>query len=174
MNRRKFLFGMGGASALAFSTTLGIGDAEYLQATHRKAVLNRHGTPIRVLHLSDLHYSQGVSLDFLESAFRRGIELKPDVICLTGDYVNHRIIDGRAYSEALRVLTDTAPTFAVFGNHDGGVWGAACGGLSSVEPLREVLTEAGIEVLHNAKRRICLPIKTADSSLAAKANNTSE
>jgi predicted MPP superfamily phosphohydrolase len=150
MNRRRFLFGMGSAGAVAFSSTLGIGDAERLQATHRKVVLKSDGSPVRVLHLSDLHYSMGVTLTFLETAFRQGVLLEPDVICLTGDYVNHRIIDGAAYSEVLRVLSDAAPTFAVFGNHDGGSWGAKRGGLKSVDPLREVLTNAGVSVLHNA------------------------
>jgi predicted MPP superfamily phosphohydrolase len=154
MNRRKFLLGMGGVGVSTLGMNLGIGDAENLASTHRHVMLKKEGRPVRILHLSDLHLSKTVSLEFLSRAFLQGIGLNPDVICLTGDYVTSQLHQRKEYSQVLRILTDAAPTFAVFGNHDGGSWAKSVGGLQSVEPLREVLVSAGISVLHNTSVEI--------------------
>lgn len=45
---------------------------------------------MRILYLSDLHASPDVPKSLIESAIGLGLELKPDLACLTGDFVTHR------------------------------------------------------------------------------------
>ncbi|MEO8206784.1 MAG: metallophosphoesterase, partial [Chthoniobacterales bacterium] len=83
--------------------------------------------PIRLVHLTDLHASKDVPLSMIARAVRETVRLKPDLICLTGDYITDYYEDWDAYSETLRPLAECAPTFAVLGNHDGGPWAHAVG-----------------------------------------------
>jgi len=100
-------------------------EPRWLEATTRRVRLSRATlpSPIRLLHLSDLHASFVVPLSHIENAITLGLEDSPDIICLTGDFITFRHdFDAREYVNALRRLTAAAPTFAVLGNHDGGAW----------------------------------------------------
>lgn len=105
---------------------------------------------LKILHLSDLHYGRDVPLAMIARAIRLGLARKPDLVCLTGDYVSGRLRDAESYAATLRPLVEAAPTFACTGNHDG---------LPGVNPEREethhgrvaaMLESAGIRYLHNA------------------------
>lgn len=79
--------------------------------------------PIRLVQLSDLHLSRDVSAGMIEHAFQLAVEQKPDLVCLTGDYVTR--VHGQnltGYSDLFRLLSSRFPTFGVKGNHDGGSW----------------------------------------------------
>jgi predicted MPP superfamily phosphohydrolase len=122
-------------------------------------------SPIRLLQLSDLHRSSFVGLSFLEKAIRRGLEQAPDVVCLTGDFItagDTPALDG--YVEVLRLLSSRAPTYAVYGNHDGGAWSQARGGEATLERVADLLNSGGIQVLNN--RSITLDIKGGQLILA--------
>jgi len=108
----------------------------------------------RLLHLSDMHISDGITAGELEKAVRMGLAEKPDVICLTGDYVSTTIgFDAEGLLRVLRVATGAAPVFAVMGNHDGGKWLSRWIGPSSSGMMRELLRIAGAKVLHNCSAR---------------------
>ena len=75
------------------------------------------GTTLRLIHLSDTHFegrpldwSRAEVLDMLEQA-------RPDVICLTGDYLNDRSA-GPEFSKFLARLPKIATTVAIEGNWD--------------------------------------------------------
>lgn len=103
--------------------------------------------PVRIAHLSDLHSSGDVPDDFLLRAFDMALAEKPDVVCLTGDFVTNGVdFAPDRYSRLLRRISDRVPAFATMGNHDGGAWS---GHFESSEPIQSVLRNAGIEVLHN-------------------------
>jgi predicted MPP superfamily phosphohydrolase len=77
-----------------------------------------------IAQLSDLHVGGGASEDYLRSAAARATAAGPDLVALTGDYVQ-----GPRASESAnvveRVVGDlSAPdgVLAVFGNHDAGVY----------------------------------------------------
>jgi predicted MPP superfamily phosphohydrolase len=112
--------------------------------------------PIRLLQLSDFHASEEVSLDFIEGAVRAGLALKPDLICLTGDFITWRYEGFGRYAEVLKPLADMAPTYAVLGNHDGGRW-VGTAGYSDTSLVCDLLAKARIELLHNrmVETRIC-------------------
>jgi predicted MPP superfamily phosphohydrolase len=121
------------------------------------------GAPtMRVLHLSDMHLSRHISLDFIGKAIDRGLAQKPDLICLTGDFVTRDMHDAGAYSKLLSRLSDTAPTFAVTGNHDGGSWMAARGGPDSPAAVLDVLANAKVRTLSNENAEFALHGKSVD------------
>jgi len=119
-----------------------------------KLGLTGDGPPVKILHLSDLHVSHVVHLNFIRRAVQLGLELKPDLICLTGDFITHgyKSLDG--YSEVLKPLAASTPTFACLGNHDGGLWAARRRGYPNTNRVRHVLTAAGVTLLHNATKVI--------------------
>lgn len=108
------------------------------------------GTAIRILHLSDLHASSVVPLSLIDYAISLGLAAKPDLICLTGDFVTSRDgYDAPAYVGLLRRLGVAAPTYAVLGNHDGGLWAGGPGQSVEQHPVAAMLRASGITLLHN-------------------------
>ena len=88
----------------------------------------------------------------IESAIGMALELKPDLVCLTGDFVTDPSgWNSDWYRRTLRRLSTQVPVFATMGNHDGG-WRSSRMRDSTV--VRGVLNDAGIEVLHNRNRVI--------------------
>jgi predicted MPP superfamily phosphohydrolase len=111
--------------------------------------------PIRLLQLSDLHLSTVVPLGMIEAAVTLGLREAPDLICVTGDFITHRIGSNRdAYVRTLRRLSSVALTFAVMGNHDGGIWAQAAGGYSDNRVVRQIIEESSIRLLHNSSTRL--------------------
>ena len=75
-----------------------------------------------------------------------GALAKPDLICLTGDYTTlGEPFDALGFEKSLRWLTSVAPTYAVFGNHDGPVWKAT----PTTTEVGSLLHRAGISIVHN-------------------------
>ena len=153
LTRRRFLL------AAAGLTIAGGASAVYarrfepwrLEITQRTVPLGigAAGTPIRLLHLSDLHASREIPLGYIAHAIAAGLALRPDIVCLTGDFITrrHEILTG--YADVLRKLSDATPTFATLGNHDGGAWAAEFGGEPTNQGIRDVLAAARIPCLHN-------------------------
>jgi predicted MPP superfamily phosphohydrolase len=89
------------------------------QARLRSPKLDGH-TPLRLLHISDLHIERITPRD--EALLRLVEELSPDVIVVTGDYLNlSYVYDDRAQAEARELLTrlcDAArgPIYAITGS----------------------------------------------------------
>ncbi|HTC90740.1 MAG TPA: phosphodiesterase YaeI [Bryobacteraceae bacterium] len=105
---------------------------------------------VRILHLSDFHASPVVPFSLIENAVSLGLDAKPDVICLTGDFVTDAApFDEAQYGRILRRLSCAGPIFATLGNHDGGAWGASVGGLKDTGMVCALLSSAGIPLLHN-------------------------
>jgi predicted MPP superfamily phosphohydrolase len=127
--------------------------------TKRRVRLSRATlpSPIRVLHLSDLHASFVVPLSHIQNAITLGLEGSPDIICLTGDFITFRHdFDSREYVRALRRLTAAAPTFAVLGNHDGGRWAWSRRGNGDHVVVERMLADSGVQLLHNRSRRVAV------------------
>ncbi|MDD3335476.1 MAG: metallophosphoesterase [Eubacteriales bacterium] len=95
---------------------------------------------IRVLQLSDLHDNAWLlENDRLLQEARR---LQPDVIVLTGDMLNYYTVSEEPLLRLMRGLTDIAPTFYSFGNHE-----IYYRREHEATSLFQKLTEAGITVL---------------------------
>lgn len=96
----------------------------------------------RIVQLSDLHMMQfGEDNSRLLSLVS---EQKPDIIVLTGDFINRSRTAG-AQSEKLRPflrsLSETAPCFFVSGNHD---WASG-----ELPAFAELLEDCGVDYLRN-------------------------
>ena len=152
-SRRKFLAGalVGVAGSFSYARFV---EPHWLAVRREEVRLNRRiGEPLRLLHLSDFHASENVSLDYIQSAVRRGLELKPDLVCLTGDFITWRYDAFERYAKILKSITDVAPAWAVLGNHDGGKW-VGTAGYRDTRLVRELLTNARIELLHNRSTEV--------------------
>lgn len=129
-------------------------EPEWLDVTEKRVPIAKIKSDIRILHLSDFHASDTVPFSLIERSIELGLERRPDLACLTGDFITDFVPEPKRYSRLLRRLSDRGPAFASFGNHDGGAWAARYGGLSDNSPVRAVLEDAGITCLTNDARVI--------------------
>lgn len=104
---------------------------------------------IRIVHLTDFHLSPEVPLSFIRRACELAAAEKPDLICLTGDFITDYLRQADGYADALRILSAAAPTFAVAGNHDGGIWARERGGYPTTDKVADLLRSAGVVYLRN-------------------------
>src|SRR5262245_62042205 len=149
-SRRKFVaaVGLAGLGTVGYarwieSSWLGVGRHSVKLATGSLS------QPIKILQLSDLHASDVVPLTFIEKAVRRGLELKPDLILLTGDFVSRPYDNFDDYTKILRRLSEQHPCYATLGNHDGGRWAVNRGGYANTDAVRRLLDNSGIALLNN-------------------------
>ena len=133
-------------------------EAQWIDAKLKTIVLNRmrKRTKIKVLHLSDLHFSGVVTLSYLEKALKLGFLKNPDFAVITGDFITKMPTTQELakYEKLLKSFANKIPIFACLGNHDGGTWAAKNGGFPSNEAIRSLLSRAGIVVLQNKKKEI--------------------
>lgn len=160
-HRRRWLWALGGAAGAVATVAAHIRYLEpgRLEVSHHSVQLGAEpGAPVRVLHLSDLHASDYVPLEFIARAIKLGLAEKPDLICLTGDFITKRFSQFADYAEVLQSLAAAAPTFACLGNHDGGKWAARprYGGHPDHDEVRKCLAAAGATVLLNRSADITL------------------
>lgn len=151
MNRRRFLqwssLALAGVATASYSRFV---EPRWLEVTTKTVHLTTPLTrPLRLLHLSDLHASAVVSLEYLAAAIAQSLVEKPDLICLTGDYVTQTFPTSDQYQHILQQLAAHAPTFACLGNHDGGIWAEGYGGYSDSAAVVALLTASGIRCLQN-------------------------
>jgi predicted MPP superfamily phosphohydrolase len=148
MSRRRFIFDMALVGLVSYSFGLETGWFEVTTKIVRLPSLQT-GTRVRLLHLSDMHAAWYFPWSALERAVRMAVETKPDIICLTGDYVTYKA-DLDKYAQVLRPLAQVAPVYASFGNHDGGPWASRFyRGYNTTEPMAAMLRQAGITPLKN-------------------------
>ena len=118
--------------------------------TRVKMPCKRLASGVRILQLSDFHASPPVPFSLLESSVELGLDAKPDVICLTGDFVTDATpFDEARYTRVLRRLASAAPVFVTLGNHDGGAWAASRGGYQDTSVIGDLLRASGVPLLHN-------------------------
>jgi predicted MPP superfamily phosphohydrolase len=148
VKRRAFLLALGG-SGIAAAGVFRFVEPTWFDVTHTRVRLPGV-RPKRILHIADIHMSDGMTAPELDIGLRAGLAEKPDIICLTGDFVSiSHGYDRMGLRDLLRRAADTAPTYAVLGNHDGGTWLARYGGSPSPDHVADLLTGAGVRLLHN-------------------------
>jgi predicted MPP superfamily phosphohydrolase len=120
---------------------MSLGRAEVTQHTVPLAGLPPRLDGLRIVHLSDLH----VGPFFGQAAVRQAVAAvracQPDVVALTGDFVNFRSMRHLASAAGeLAALQAPLGVFGVLGNHD--YWEGAA-------EVRRVLEGSGVRVLVN-------------------------
>jgi uncharacterized protein len=150
VTRRKFFTSLpliGAVPVYAFGV-----EPQWLEPTHHRIRLPHRdlSSGFRILHLSDLHASRVVPFSLIGRAIDDGLSMKPDLICVTGDFITDAAaFDEKEYRNLLRRLSNAAPTFACLGNHDGGSWAVHMGGFPDTHVVRRLLEASGIALLDN-------------------------
>lgn len=89
----------------------------------------------RVVHLSDLHSKPA------ENIIKKTALEKPDIICITGDFINDKCKNKQKMLKYAKRLTDTAPVYYITGNHERR--------LDTFDELMTELEKCGFNVLLN-------------------------
>jgi len=149
MKRRTLLLSLLPATAAAYDRFHNI-EPDWFQLTRTRIPLSLP-RPKRILHISDLHVSDGMTADALSIGLEAGLAQHPDFICFTGDYVTSTHgFDRDGLQRLLRRAADTAPCYAVLGNHDGGNWlGRRRRSHTPTRLMQDLIAEAGVRLLHN-------------------------
>jgi len=154
ISRRRFIGGVSFAALGAFGYAR-LFEAERLQRSFITVPFSGGAKPpLKLLHLSDLHASPVVSLRYIGKAIDAAVEWKPDLICVTGDFITQTFDAVAAYAKILQRLSGTAPTFASLGNHDGGKWAGEDGGYADVAWVTGLLERSGVRLLRNDSIRV--------------------
>jgi len=155
ISRRRFLGGVSFFAAGTFGYARCF-EAERLQTTRVAVPLGTSRRPLTLLHLSDLHASGVVSLDYIGSAIDSALQCRPDLICVTGDFITTTYGRPTEYARILRRLSDAAPAFAIVGNHDGGSWAAENDGYGDREWITGLLRDARLPLLFNTSHPLSI------------------
>lgn len=134
------------------------GEATWLEVNKRRLALSSSVSPqktLKIVHLSDLHASPVVELSYLREAIDLAVDQKPDLFCLTGDYITAKYNRFEEYAAALKKLSQVAPSFACMGNHDGGSW-VRRHGYPDTSNVARMLENAEVALLHNASARVTI------------------
>ena len=95
---------------------------------------------LKIAHLSDLHMGRITPVSFIRKAADLTNSLQPDLVVMTGDYVDDTDIPVEVCSEALAGLDAPLGVFAILGNHDHWV---------QPDAIADALGDAGVRVLRN-------------------------
>ena len=90
---------------------------------------------IKIAHLSDLHSKP------FKAVLAKLNKIKPDIICVTGDYINDRARNKDKMLDFARDLVAIAPVYYITGNHERR--------LESFDEIMQSLKESGFNVLLN-------------------------
>ena len=121
LTRRKFIYGAMG---------LAVGDAFFIEPNISWITKTKLRVPnlpealkgLKVVQLTDLHYKPDKDEGLLSSVVDKVNEISPDLIFLTGDFVDHDTSGIAPMLEHLSKLKTKHGIFACMGNHDG--WAA--------------------------------------------------
>jgi predicted MPP superfamily phosphohydrolase len=97
---------------------------------------NWNGPRLRIVHITDLHVSHRLPVEYYERALWLADQTQPDLAVFTGDFIT-KLSALPQLRAVLRPISGAA-TFAVLGNHD--YW-------ADPEAVRSVITEAGFRLL---------------------------
>ena len=149
IERRTFLARVTGGTALAVgSTSMARGMVE-ARGTHEivdvevtLAKLPRALDGFTIVQLTDLHVGMTIDREFVQRVVDRTNKLAPDLIALTGDFVDGKVEDLRDEIAPLRHLRAKHGVYAVTGNHEY---------YSGVDPWITEISSLGARYLRNQR-----------------------
>ena len=144
---RKKRFLRRGAAVLLFLILVGVvlyrsSDTSSFVDTFYEVEDEKIQSPMRIVMLADLHLHEfGEDNILLVEEIKR---LKPDLIAMAGDMMNQEDPDVSVVETLCRQLTETAPVYFCYGNHE-----KQAIRVDQTCTLNETLEEMGVHVLHN-------------------------
>ncbi len=149
MNRRQFLKAFGQVTAAYVAAGVGLyhygSRVEAGRISVEKVRVPLHAMNpalegFRVVQLSDIHVDSYTQIELVQEAVAVTNSLKPDLVVLTGDYVQHQAEAVFDLIPALTPLQAKYGIFAILGNHE--YW-------TNADVVRTGLEQAGFPVLVN-------------------------
>ncbi|MCX6610317.1 MAG: phosphodiesterase YaeI [Acidobacteria bacterium] len=150
--RRRDVLKWGGIVAAAAVADVVVVEPRWLSVEQKRVSIfgGKFRQPVRLVQLSDLHFSWCVGESVIRRAIGEAIEQKPDLVCLTGDFVTGASeVDMAVLADMLGELSKRVPTYAVKGNHDGGSWARNYMGERDETRVDEALKRAGVMLMQN-------------------------
>ncbi len=119
-----------------FIATSGLKIKEY-KVINNKIIDEYHG--LKIVHLSDIHYSSTIYEKQLENIVNKVNELKPDIVVLTGDLIDDRLeYNQDEIINQLKKIGAKLGKYAINGNHD-----------KPIETYNHIITESGFKNLND-------------------------
>jgi uncharacterized protein len=147
LSRRQFLryVGFAGVAALSGGAAT-VAQSYRFEVSHYQRKLPRLRAPLRVAHLSDLHYGAYSQEASIEAWVDATITEAPDLVLLTGDFIDHRTQGD--FGPLIRQLARLDPPlgmYGVWGNHDYDQ------GIARRDELNQGFKDIGIHILVNER-----------------------
>lgn len=147
LSRRRFLqyVGFAGAAALLGGAAT-VAQSYRFEVNRYTRALPRLRAPLRVAHLSDLHYGAYSQEASVKAWVDATIAEAPDVVLLTGDFVDYRTQG--SFEPLIRQLARLNPplgVYGVWGNHDYDQ------GIARRDELHEGFKSIGVRILVNER-----------------------
>lgn len=125
---------------IVMAVIIAIGVFLYLQnniidITKYNLKYDKANEPIRIVQLSDLHSKP------FKKVLKKIDEIKPDIICITGDYINDREKNKKKMLKYAKALVARAKVYYITGNHERR--------LENFDELMDELSKVGFIVLLN-------------------------
>jgi predicted MPP superfamily phosphohydrolase len=100
---------------------------------------------LTIAHLSDFHSGRHVSAQYVRQVAQQTMALHPELVALTGDFVDRNVKYSKGCAEALSLLHAPLGVHVVLGNHD--YW-------TNATVIESDLRRAGLAPMHNQSRRV--------------------
>ena len=108
---------------------------------------------LRIVHISDTHLgSFNYRYKILDKAIKRINDLKPDIICFTGDLVNNYSWELQGWENVFNTLEAKKGKYAVLGNHDYGDysdWNSSKEKEVNFKAIKQFYKDIGFKLLLN-------------------------
>lgn len=127
---------------VAYGMTRALGDAEVVDVPIELAKLPRALDGFTIVQLTDVHVGGTIRKEFIEELVARTMELKPDLIALTGDFVDGSVEELAPHVAPFAKLSAPHGVYFITGNHEY---------YSGADAWIAKWTELGIRVLRNER-----------------------
>lgn len=143
-------------SALGWGTagliSAAVANTYRFRVTTHRAPLEDLTRPVRIAHLSDLHYGLFIRRGSVRRWVSATLRAQPDLIVITGDFLDSGVgrRRHRKLLEELSRLSAPLGVYAVWGNHD---W-TSLNTNATRTTFAEQLRVSGVELINNAGRQV--------------------
>lgn len=115
--KRKFMFAV--LSVIAFYTIIvGFHVANEIKVEKLEISSAKIKQPVRIVQLSDIHFSSMIGTGFAEKIKNIVNGLNPDAVIVTGDFIDHWIEEPEKVAEIMRSINAPLGKLAISGNHE--------------------------------------------------------
>jgi hypothetical protein len=127
---------------VGYGVTRALGDADIVDVPITLAKLPRALDGFTIVQLTDVHVGGTIGKRFIDELVERTMAQEPDLIALTGDFIDGSVEDLSPHMEALKTLAAPHGVYFTTGNHEY---------YAGVEPWIRWWKSIGVRVLRNER-----------------------